>query len=240
MLEKKITQSYLKKIIKEKSCYKNSSISVKKIVEQLDNSYDGYLTQLVNLPDFSDKKSIWKIEYISLGVNKILTGITLKSEINNEESLVEFASTKEGNNPFSFGVLGISKGDKITHIGFINKQTYLSNIPDLHPVMAYFPNFSNTSVFSIPENIKRELNKVTEKNTEISRFVDLGSVIPDISMSWNKVSLFLAIVITEVELKNDSKIVNFVPIEEIKAKINTITDGQLLSIIAKLVASDII
>lgn len=240
MMEKKNQELYLISVIKKKYWYGRCSEDIKQMIKSLPKSHDGYLTQLVNIPEISDNKYFWKIQYISLGVNKILTGIILKSEINNEEFLIEFASTKEGNSPFCFGVLGISNKDKITHIGFINKQTYLSKIPDFHPILAYFPNFSNTTVFTVPENIKRELNKMTNTNTEISRFVDLGSVIPDISMSWNKVSLFLGIIPFKDQVINESKTLSFVPVTELKLTTKTISDGLLLAIIAKLDVFDII
>lgn len=240
MVKKDKKESYLKGILLEKEWYKRSPPEVKEIILSTQDSFEGMLSELINLPESSDKRTLWKINYILMGKNKALLGLILKSEINNEESLVELVSTKEGNCPFSFGVLGIRKNGKIAQIGIIKKQSYLSEIPDLQPIQAFFPNFSSNTAFSIPETIHRELNKAFGEEMTISSFIDLGKVAPDSTMSWNKVSLFMAAIDADKEVVAESELVKFIPVREIFGAAEQFSNGILLSIIAKLLFLDII
>jgi hypothetical protein len=240
MLKKDKKESYLKGILLEKEWYKRSPAEVKEIIVSMPDSFEGILSELINLPVSSDKRTLWKVDYILMGKNKALLGLILKSEINNEESLVELVSTKEGNCLFSFGVLGIRKNGKITQIGVIKKQSFLSEIPELQPIQAFFPNFSSNTAFTIPETVHRELNKIFGAEMTISSFIDLGKVAPDNTLSWNKVSLFMAAVDTDKEVVVESGLIKFIPVKEISEAAKLFSNGILLSIVAKLLFLDII
>ena len=240
MVSNKVGESYLIGVIKQKSWFNRSPGSVQETIIKLPESFEGFLTELINVPEKSNGRYLWKIEYIFVGANKVLIGLIFKSELNNEETLVELVSAKEGSSLFSYGVLALRNEGQITHIGTIKKQNFLSNMSDYQPIQAFFPNFSSQHTFSLPETIKRELTKTFGREVTVSGFVDLGKVSPDLSMSLNRITLFVAIIDANVEEIKDNELIKFTPIEEINSFSKTTSNGILLMILAKLSSLDII
>lgn len=239
-MSNKIDNTYISDIAKQKSWFKRSPKLVQNTIIDLPNVFDGFKSGLINIPEKSNGKYFWKIEFIHVGKNKLLVGLVFKAETNNEESLVEFVSTKEGDNPFSFGIIGMRVKGKITHIGIVRKQSFVSEVSIYQPIQAFFPNFSNQTSFSLPESLTKELKSALKTEIDISGFIDLGKVLPDPSMSWNKVSLFMATINVEDNMIQDRGTIKFIPVKEIKKYAESFSDGILLTIITKLSLLDVI
>lgn len=226
---------FSRNIIKGKSWFKRSTVSIQKKLIDLQKESGGLVKILIDLPEESEEKTLWKVDDLLIGKKLALVRIIRKSEHTNEDFLSEILIPREGNSPFSYGIILLAKNRIPVYLVLSRRESLVSNLPGWHPIEVYSPNFSHDGLIVLPEKYQKDLIQIAGKNIEITKFLDLGKVYPDIQISPKQVPIFVTVVDTEQELdlKTKTKQLSIIPIDELDKLVKQTKDGVLLAILAK-------
>lgn len=236
----------------ERKWFKNTDFSLQKEILTLPEDWEGYLADLVNRPDEYDKVDVLRFIKLSRGNFFIVSVFEVRSNITNQRFTYEFVSPKEGKNPGYRGILLIRESGLIKYF-VIKKTPKFAAGKFTYDTLGGFIQFKQNQLLNLPLKIENEIKReLGIGSLQIERFIDLGQLNVDISMTNKHSGLFAAI----IDVDDSKKIKSFnnevfetkkigfnlvvEPIEKLNEYINIVDDSYFLAIILRLSSMKII
>lgn len=238
--------------LSEKVWFQNTDEEVKSDLLNLPQDFDGFLWDLASRPDEFEGVDILRILRIPRG-NFIITPVfEVRSQKTNQIFTYEYASFKYGKNAGYRGILLLEHGDGIKY--FVLKYTKKFSVGTwVYDTIGDFIQFSQGSIKNFPAIVEKEIkNELGLNELIVRRFIDLGQINPDITLTNKQAALFAAVLDANDsqkirELEKDSittKKIEFgikvFPINKLGEMINTVDDPYFLCSVLRLISMNIL
>jgi hypothetical protein len=225
-----------------KNWFKETRFDIQKKILELPNSYNGMLKELSNRPDYAGDKAILRLHDMVISQKMAILSFEVESKLNNEKMLREYVSYDTGVSLECNGIILIEEMGKIKYFVTTRTVDFVTGTLISKAIRMHYPKFNNPKLITLPKKIETQLKKMLEKRElEITRFVDLGEVYSDTTLTNNHSSTFAIIIKGDsVDLKNQTDGLEVESVEMTRSYINKIADSYLLAIFSKLMALNII
>lgn len=238
--------------LKEKSWFTKTDFEIQKKLFGLPDDFYPFLSDLAMRPDNIGNLDVIKLDKIEAGNYHVLCVFKTRSQVNNQVIDYEYVATKYGKNPGFKGLIFLEVDGEIKY--FIIKKT--ARFPlgyEAFDSIGGFIQFRNGQLINLPKRVEDEIKRQLATNTiTIKRFIDLGQMYTDTSMTNNHISLFAAIINGD-NLEKVSKMENkifktkgisfetqIIPIERLREYLYKIDDSYFHTCIARLASMGVI
>lgn len=237
--------------LSERAWFKATDEAIRKELLDLPHDFDGFLWDLASRPNEFEGVDVLRVLKIPHG-NFIITPVfEVRSQKTNQIFTYEYASFKYGKNAGYRGILLLEHEGEIKY--FVLKYTKKFSVGTwVYDTIGDFIQFSQGSIKNFPAIVEKEIKEeLGLSELIVKRFIDLGQINPDVTLTNKQAALFAAVLDANDsqkirELEKDAittKKVEFgirvFPINKLEEMINTVDDPYFLCSVLRLISMNI-
>lgn len=238
--------------LSERKWFQNTEEEIKDELRSLPPDFDGFLFDLANHPDDYEGLDILRLVKFATGNFISIPVFEVRSKQTNQIFTYEYASFKFGKFSGFRGILLLEVEGRIEY--FVLKWTKkFSTGTWVYDTIGDFIQFTGGRLLNFPKKVEEEIkSELGLKELRVKRFIDLGQLNTDVTLTNRHVSLFAAIIDANdserlksiedkiLETKKISFGLKIIPIKLLNDYVHTVEDSYFLACILRLVSIGII
>lgn len=233
-------------LLSKTSWFKNTDTDLKNELLALPSEFDGFLSDLAARPEEMGGVTILRLKKLSYGNFMAIPVFEVRSKHTNQIFTYEYTSPREGKDPGFKGILLLEIDGEIKY--FVLKKTEKFAVGRVvYDTLGGYIQFKNNKLLNLPKKVEAEVKReLGIEELVIKRFIDLGQMNVDVSLTNKHNSLFAAVIdassskkIREMAGKSfETKKISFdliiEPIDKLHEYINKVDDSFFLAAVARL------
>lgn len=174
--------------------FKNTDSNLQKELLNLPTDFDPFLRSLGKRKEEIGEVTVLKLKKLLVGNYIAVPVFEVRSNLTNQVFTYEYASWKFGKFSGYKGIILIEIGGKLEYL-LIRKGEKFTIANSTHDTIGTFLAANNNEGSILPKKIEKQVKQLLGvEELPIKRFVDLGTVYPDIGMSNNQTGLYAMII----------------------------------------------